>query len=211
MDLNNRKNSTYIFITVGIVFFLILLYQFLGDRPSPYILSIIETRKQKDYQFKNADNSPLKVENKAKFEGLSYFPPSESYHIKASFIPAMSKDTLILQTSKAENRKMLKAGKLDFQLFEQKYQLSAFRNIGQAQDELFIPFKDMTSGVSTYGGGRYVEVSISNLNDIWLDFNKAYNPFCVFNESFSCPIPPSENKLAVEIFAGEKVSADKHK
>lgn len=210
MDINNRKNSTYIFASVGIIFFVILLYQFFGDNPSPYMLSVVETRKQKDYQFKNAGDSPLKEADKAKFEGLSYFPASENYRIKAVYTPAAGRDTLVLQTTKAEKRKMLKAGSLDFELFDHKYQLSAFTHIGQAQDELFIPFKDLTSGVSTYGGGRYVEVSITNLNDIWLDFNKAYNPLCLYNESYSCPIPPSENKLAVEIFAGEKMYGEKH-
>ncbi len=208
MNINSLKNSTYLIATVGIIFLLILLYQFFGDNSSPYILSIEEMRKQKDYQFQHATDSPIKESEKAQFKGLSYFPPTENYRVKAIFTPDTGKDTLILQTKKAEKRKMLKAGILDFELFNHKYKLSAFRNIGQAQDELFIPFKDLTSGVSTYGGGRYVETSITNLNNIWLDFNKAYSPFCVYNESFSCPIPPTENKLAVEIFAGEKSHAD---
>ena len=67
---------------------------------------------------------------------------------------------------------------------------------------MFIPFRDATSGKETYGAGRYIDMAESE--QYVIDFNTAYNPFCVYNENYSCPIPPKENWLAVEIKAGEK-------
>jgi uncharacterized protein (DUF1684 family) len=76
----------------------------------------------------------------------------------------------------------------------------------QFKDYLFLPFKDDTNGVETYGGGRYMDVRISTVKDgkIILNFNKAYNPYCAYNEGFNCPIPPQENHLNIAIRAGER-------
>ena len=70
-------------------------------------------------------------------------------------------------------------------------------------DELFIPFRDATSGKETYGAGRYVEAEPLGGGRFTLDFNRAYNPYCAYNDAWRCPLPPSENWLAVAIRAGE--------
>ncbi len=69
---------------------------------------------------------------------------------------------------------------------------------------LFLPFTDLTNSKETYGAGRYIEVKSGNGNTITIDFNKAYNPYCAYNEAYSCPIPPKENRMAIGILAGEK-------
>src|SRR5205814_5349363 len=70
--------------------------------------------------------------------------------------------------------------------------------------ELFLPFRDATSGKETYGAGRYVEVHDVNGDHVVVDFNTAYNPNCAYNSRWSCPLPPGENWLSVPIRAGEK-------
>jgi uncharacterized protein (DUF1684 family) len=69
---------------------------------------------------------------------------------------------------------------------------------------LFIPFRDKTSGSETYSSGRYLDLEESGGDEYELDFNKAYNPYCAYNMSYTCPVPPRENILPVMISAGEK-------
>lgn len=69
---------------------------------------------------------------------------------------------------------------------------------------LFVPFVDETSGKETYGSGRYLDLEQARGDDYVLDFNMAYNPYCAYNDDYVCPIPPRENKLPIEIRAGEK-------
>ncbi|MEP6676718.1 MAG: DUF1684 domain-containing protein [Ferruginibacter sp.] len=80
------------------------------------------------------------------------------------------------------------------------------------KDYLFIPFTDITSGNTSYGGGRYIDVEKKDIknNQLDLDFNKAYNPYCAYTTGYNCPIPPRENNLAIEILAGEKDYGKKH-
>ena len=75
---------------------------------------------------------------------------------------------------------------------------------GKEQEDLFLPFRDATSGNETYGAGRYLEPEELSTGEIVVDFNLAYNPFCAYSENYSCPLPPFENHLKVPIRAGEK-------
>ena len=86
------------------------------------------------------------------------------------------------------------------------YQSRSLMSSEKYKEHLFIPFTDLTSGRETYGGGRYIDLYISDIinNTYVIDFNKAYNPYCAYNNSFSCPLPPKENLLQVAIRAGEK-------
>ncbi len=72
---------------------------------------------------------------------------------------------------------------------------------------LFLPFKDLTNGDETYGGGRYMDYNKSEIVDgkLILDFNKCYNPYCAYSDGYNCPIPPIENHLNIAIHAGEKM------
>jgi uncharacterized protein (DUF1684 family) len=164
-------------------------------------------RANKDAQFNNAQDSPIKEEERTDFEGLVYFEPNIQYITKAKYVEASGSDTLSLMTTSGAERKMIVAGAFQFKLQEVSHRLIAYRYLDASIKELFIPFKDLTSGAETYGGGRYmdIEVNPNSLEEIRLDFNKAYNPYCVYNENFVCPIPPKENNLLIEIRAGEKM------
>ena len=86
------------------------------------------------------------------------------------------------------------------------------QQIPHYRDYLFIPFKDLTNGKESYGGGRYIDLRMRQLDKdkVILDFNKSYNPYCAFSEEYSCPIPPKENHLTIAIEAGEKNYGKSH-
>ena len=110
-------------------------------------------------------------------------------------------DTLTLMTSTGTDYKVVQAGILQFSLQNSTQSLSAYTYVEENKSGYFVPFTDLTSGVSTYGGGRYLDVPFGN--ELIIDFNTAYNPYCAYNESFVCPLPPAENNLNIEIRSGE--------
>ncbi|MEM6345130.1 MAG: DUF1684 domain-containing protein [Bacteroidota bacterium] len=200
-DLNSQKVSSYIFGVIGVIFLIIIISDQLANRPTAYSQALAKQREQKDLQFKNDPNGPIPLEKKSEFEGLAYFPVNDEYKLDAAFVPNTQPDTLKLMTTTGEIREMVDAGKLRFQLHGLSHELIAYRYLDPTQSDFFVPFKDLTSGVATYGGGRYLD--IPSTEPITIDFNQAYNPYCVYNESFSCPLPPRENTLTVEVRAGE--------
>jgi uncharacterized protein (DUF1684 family) len=102
-------------------------------------------------------------------------------------------------------RKMQRVGTLEFSVKGTPLQLGAFIEAGEGFDRLFVPFADMTTGTETYAAGRYLDLdrTASGLYD--LDFNRAYHPFCYFDERYDCPFPPPENRLSIPIRAGERL------
>ena len=99
-----------------------------------------------------------------------------------------------------------------FELNNEKYILPIYKNIALQtnpvyKDHLFLPFNDFTNGSETYGGGRYIDLTLQDIKDdkVVLDFNRAYNPYCAYNHTYRCPIPPQDNNLDVSILAGEKI------
>ena len=114
-----------------------------------------------------------------------------------------------MKTSTDRLPEYVKYAEAEFELNGKKLKLNVYQNVKLAQNEkykdyLFIPFKDFTSGETTYGGGRFIETEIPDGNILIIDFNKAFNPYCAYNHKYSCPIPPLENSLETEINAGEK-------
>ncbi len=204
LDLNNRKNSTYIFIGVGILFIVILLFTQLANSPSQYAQELSQEREQKDLFFKNSLDSPIPQGNRENFEGLNYFPIQDEYRVEATLVPAREPDTLNLLRTRGVGTKedrVVKVGKLRFELKGKTYELIAFSYLDPSIGSYFVPFRDRTTGEETYGGGRYLEVPVKT--PLVVDFNRAYNPDCVFNKESSCPLPPRENVLDLEVRAGE--------
>lgn len=212
METNSKKNSSFIVIGVGVLFIGIILIQFFSRSDQTLHARTLEMqRSQKDSQFKHAADSPIPKEERDAFVKLDYFPTNEAYLVEATFTPDPQADTLHLMTTTGEDRKMIRAGTLSFTLQERPQQLAAYRYLDPAITTLFVPFKDLTSGRATYGGGRYLDLEIVADGPYQLDFNRAYNPYCVYNEGYVCPLPPLENKLMVEIAAGEKKEYVKRK
>ena len=96
-----------------------------------------------------------------------------------------------------------------FDLKEKPFKLNIYQNQDLIkkegfEDYLFLPFLDNTNGEESYGGGRYIDMRIPDGDTIIVDFNSAYNPYCAYNEKYSCPIVPRENYLDTEVRAGVK-------
>jgi hypothetical protein len=168
-------------------------------------------RRDKDAQFRSTSNrdSPIPEAARASFPGLVYFPVDLAYRVPASLALQPSRDpqVFVIQTSGREKeRSMPKVGTLSFSLQAVPYKLVAFADEGSVS-RLFLPFGDLTNGVETYGGGRYLEIDLTASGVYDLDFNRASNPYCVYNSTYDCPIPPRENRLPVAIRAGEKLPA----
>ena len=135
------------------------------------------------------------------FEGVDRFPVNEDWNIKAKFEPFESPKEIDIPTILGTVEKDFAPGKLVFSINQENYEILPT----SAGDGLFIIFADQTSGVETYGAGRFLYIDGPDSNNIVnLDFNKAYNPPCAFSKYATCPLPPKENQLKVRITAGEK-------
>ncbi len=162
-------------------------------------------RLKRDQFFKNDSHSPLKESAQKKFKGLIYYPIDLKYAVIGSIekYPTDPKPIYVnLPTNKEREKKYVKYGRFKFKLDNKEYILHIYRPLGGG--ELFLPFKDKTSGIETYPEGRYLNVEPMPGGRVLIDFNRAYNPFCEFNEKFTCPFAPKENWLDIDIRAGEK-------
>ncbi|MDD3722021.1 MAG: DUF1684 domain-containing protein [Lutibacter sp.] len=168
-------------------------------------------------EFADATKSPLTEEDIKTFKTLSFFDIDKNYNIEADF--ELTPNTPVFEMPTTTERLPLyrKYGIARFTLNGEKIALSIYQNqdlmatVAYA-DHLFLPFNDATNGTLTYGGGRYLDLEIPSKESktIRIDFNKAYNPYCAYNHTFSCPIPPSENNLTMEIPVGVKAFNQKH-
>lgn len=152
--------------------------------------------------------SPVPAEQRANFPPLTYFPIDPDYQVPAALNVTPGSEVLHLPTSTGLRREMRRIGTLRFTLQSQELTLTAFVDAaGNDMRRLFVPFGDLTNGNDTYPGGRYLDLDRTASGFYDLDFNRAYNPFCVFNEKYDCPLPPRENRLTVPIRAGERLSS----
>ncbi len=141
--------------------------------------------------------------------GLKFFDIDSSYRIVGRFKKKVGRK-FEMPTS-TDRKPIYRAyGKVEFELQGQLFSLTIYQNCSlikqkEYKNYLFLPLRDVTSGQESYGGGRYLDLSIPENNTIILDFNRLYNPYCVYSHRYSCPIPPKENYISLPINAGEKV------
>lgn len=158
-------------------------------------------RDAKDDFFANHPHSPLTLTQKRKFHGLDYYPENLELRLEVEIESLKDEEPLQIQTSTGERQIYRRVGKIHFQVDDSLEELTIFEN----EHGLFLPFVDSLAGVETYGAGRYLEpVKLPN-GKYLVDFNLAYNPYCAYNDAWSCPLTPWENRLKVPIRAGEKV------
>jgi uncharacterized protein len=164
-------------------------------------------RADKDRYMRSRD-SPVPPDKRDGFPPLLYFPISESYRVPAELQVIPAEDVIEMSTSTGLRRRMRRIGTLRFTLQGQPLSLTAFVDASETDmRRLFVPFNDLTNGTETYPGGRYLDLERTATGIYDLDFNRAYSPFCVFNVSYDCPVPPRENRLKVAVRAGEKLPA----
>lgn len=156
-------------------------------------------RKEKDAYFSSPE-SPLTDDQRPNFSGLKYFPENTALRLTLEIDPNVSKDFVMMQTSTGSQRRYVRAGKIHFTVDGQPAELTLYKD----DHGFFLPFRDSTGKSETYEAGRYLEPEENEAGKVIVDFNLAYNPYCAYNEHFSCPLPPIENWLKVPIQAGEK-------
>jgi len=163
--------------------------------------------KEKDDYLKSDDESPLLKNDKPDFIGLHYYDYNPNFRFEGSIHIYDKSDTIIIYGTKKDERPSLKFGYFEFSFNDKKYKLQIFkilRKNSQQNDYLFLGFTDETSNLETYGGGRYINLELNEVNYYVIDFNYAYNPYCAYNPKYSCAIPIRENHLQIPIEAGEK-------
>jgi uncharacterized protein (DUF1684 family) len=173
--------------------------------PLPYPEQIQKWRADKDAFMRESSQSPVPAAARATFAPLVYFPIEPSYRTGASLELLPESPAIEMPTSTGQLRKMRRVGRLSFMLKGRPFTLTAFVEANETDiRRLFVPFRDLTNGTETYQGGRYLDLDRTATGVYDLDFNKAYHPFCYYNPSYDCPIPPAENRLQIPIRAGEK-------
>lgn len=158
-------------------------------------------RAEKDAFFRDDPYGPLTTEQRKDFHGLKYFPenPDLCLDVKVEEFPV--KGELAMQTSTGDVQMYTKFGKFRFSVEGQEVELAIY----QSENGFFLPFVDSLANKETYPAGRYLEPEPLSGGRFHVDFNLAYNPYCAYNEKWSCPITPAENRLKVAIRAGEKL------
>lgn len=171
--------------------------------PATYKQELLKERADKDAFLRRSADSPIL--DKATFNGLTYFTPDPTYRVSARLEPFADKtQKLVVRMSDGSEEVYEKYAHAVFALQGETCRLL----IVKLADTYSILFRDATSGKETYGGGRYMELDPAQLTDnrAVLDFNTAYNPYCAYNHTYACPLPPAENTLKVPVRAGEKYS-----
>jgi len=170
-----------------------------------YAAKVATDRAAKDALFQAADDPIPKVKH-AEFLPLAYFPIDPDYDVPAQLKTIEDRSVMEMPTSTGTLRKMRRVGTLEFSLKGQPLKLTAFVEAdARTLDRLFVPFNDLTSVTETYPGGRYMDLDRTATGIYKVDFNRAYHPYCYFNPTYECPIPPSENRLKIPVRAGEKL------
>lgn len=172
----------------------------------PYQVEIAAWQAEKD-AFMRSAQSPVPADRRGKFPPLTYYPVDERFRVPAALTVARGDDTMEMSTSTGTRRAMRRIGTLAFTLDGQPTTLTAFAEASDARLlRLFVPFGDPTNENETYRAGRYLDLDRTATGLYDLDFNRAYHPFCLFNTSYECPIPPRENHLKVAVRAGERLT-----
>jgi uncharacterized protein (DUF1684 family) len=173
--------------------------------PPGYPEEIAARRAEIDAFMRGASESPIPAAQRSSFPPLPYYPIDEQYRVPAALRVERGDQIIEMSTSTGKPRRMRRIGTLAFTLKGQALTLTAFAELDDAQlRRLFVPFGDLTSGMDTYQGGRYLDLDLKGSGVYDLDFNRAYHPYCVFNPEYECPVPPRENRLKVPILAGER-------
>jgi len=202
------KRTKTLFIMAGFGLFLLhtaLFSKVMEDPMAQREEKVKAFRKERDRFFREDSHSPLKESDRKRFRGLLYYPIDLKYTMIGSIgkHPTEPKPFYVtLPTNREVGKKYVKYGWFQFKWEGRDYVLQIYRPLGGG--ELFLPFKDKTSGTETYSKGRYLYVEPMPDGRVLIDFNRAYNPFCEFNEKYTCPFASEENGLGIAIRAGEK-------
>ena len=176
---------------------------------TPERIEVLKYQQELDDFYTDSATSPLKPEERAAFHGHEYFSYNPEMAVEAQILVLENEPWFNMATSSGVSREYRRYAKATFELRGQTLELFLYQSkrlmaIEEYKDHLFLPFMDKTTGVSTYGTGRFMDITIPEGTTMVLDFNYAYNPYCAYTDGYSCPITPKENFIDIEISAGIK-------
>ena len=173
------------------------------------LLGETEWQRKTNAMFKDASKSPLKKQDLKRFKSLDFYKYDSIYRVEARLKRTPDSKWFKMKTTTEEETDERVYGILSFELKGKIHQLNVYQSksstaFGKMDKSLFLPFLDDTNGETSYSGGRYINLTIPENDTIIVDFNEAYNPYCAYNENYSCPIVPRVNYVPVKIEAGLK-------
>lgn len=171
---------------------------------SAYLANVATARAEKDRFFLTSPESPVPLYRRDAMLPLAYYSIDPAFIVPAALRLIADNPVYEIPTSTGELRRMQLVGLVEFTLQGEPSSLGAFVEEGAPVDQLFVPFADLTTGIDTYAAGRYLDILPTATGLYNIDFNRAYNPYCAYNESYDCPYPPPSNRLDLVIQAGEK-------
>ncbi len=203
------KNKFFLVFT-SVILVAIIIYSFVDSQEKPasqalsndYAKTILASRQAKDEALKTEKDSP--IEDKTNFKGLHYFEVNPVYKVVATLDKLTSGQSIKIAMTGGETEEYEAFANLKFEIDGKKCALKVFKT---PEGNLFLPFRDLTSNKETYGAGRYLDLKMEDIKNqsIEIDFNLSYQPYCAYNPSFTCPVPPAENFLNVALKVGEKM------
>lgn len=201
-------NMNRLFAIIWFVFSVTCAFAQQNITPQEHKKEIEAYRKEYKAAFLNEEHTPLK---KKDLKYLNFYTPDINYRIVAKVVLTPDAEPVNFATSSNILVSLVPYAKAILRIHRHDDTLTLYRSLEHInhpvlKDYLFLPFKDNTSGYSTYGGGRYIDLKMGDIqnNEVIIDFNKAYNPYCAFSDGYSCPVPPAENFIRYNIEAGER-------
>ena len=161
-------------------------------------------RAAKDSLLKSED-SPLLPEQRARFERLAYYPIDLSYRLRGELHIYGRPRIVEIPNTDGTTTELERFGRFVSAFGEKDFWLEVYRSPQTGEVEVF--FKDLTNGHTTYGGGRYARLVREDDGMYIINFNNAYNPYCAYNPTYICPLPPRQNHLDFAVEAGELMPA----
>ncbi|AZI27594.1 DUF1684 domain-containing protein [Pedobacter sp. G11] len=187
---------------------LFLLFS-LNSFAQSYTEQIAKHRDSYKQDFVKEANSPLK---EADLKNLHFYDADSTYKVIADVEIVKNEKIFKMPTYDGTSKEFFRFAKIKFILNSKETVMTLYKNVALAgnpafKNLLFLPFTDETNNKETYGGGRYIDLSSTDIlnNKVEIDFNKSYNPYCAYSDGYRCPVPPEENDLQLEIKAGEKL------
>ena len=166
-------------------------------------------RTKRDALFRTHSQTPLPERERASFRGLDLYDYDPALRVTASLTAAVGEEVRV-PSSSGDDMVFTRCATAGFSLLGADHTLDVYW-IGGYGGGLFLPFRDATSGKTTYGAGRYLYDTIKGADlgttengELVLDFNFAYNPSCAYDPRWSCPLAPAANLLEPAVEAGEK-------
>ncbi|HCW06209.1 MAG TPA: hypothetical protein DGG95_02465 [Cytophagales bacterium] len=194
------------------IFLCILIFiseRSVAQNDSVAIADVKKFQTELNEQFRSKKESPLEPKDFKQFKAHDFFPIDLKYRVTAKFKRTLNEPVFEMRTTIPRQNPHRVFGIITFSIDDKEFQLPVYQSLNlmakeEYKDYLFLPFTDLTNGEETYDGGRYIDLKIPSVDEIVVDFNKAYNPYCAYSHRYSCPIVPSQNHLEAKVLAGVK-------